>query len=193
MKCTGAKSRNGRRKSRPARISSRLSMGMPSHLLTAMISARPRSATMPNKARILLRHRVVRVDDADHDVRRVDGLQRLDDAELLDGFFDARTAAHAGGIDQRIASAVALERHEHRIARRAGLIERDQPLLAQQPIDQRRLADVRPADHGDANVVGTRRTSPSSACSRPSSTSSINERTPSPCADEMACGSPRPS
>ena len=107
------------------------------------------------QARILLRDGVVRVDDADHDVRRIDGLQRLDDAELLDRFLDARAAAHAGSIDQRVATAVALERHEHRIARRARLIERDQPLLAEQSIDERRLADVRPADHGDANVVGT--------------------------------------
>ena len=94
----------------------------------------------------------MRVDDADHDVRRIDRLQRLDDAELLDRFFDARAASHAGGVDQRVAAAVALERHEHRIARRARLIERDQALFAQQPIDQRRLADVRPADHRDADV-----------------------------------------
>ena len=95
----------------------------------------------------------MRVDDADHDVRGVDGLQRLDDAELLDRFLDARTAPHAGRVDQRVAAAVALERHVDRVARRARLVERDQALLAEQAVDQRRLADVRPADHRDADVV----------------------------------------
>ena len=95
------------------------------------------------QARILLGDRVVRVDHADHDVRRVDRLQRLDDAEFLDRFLDARAAPHAGRVDQRVAPAVALERHVHRIARRARLVERDQALLAEQAVDQRRLADVR--------------------------------------------------
>ncbi len=93
------------------------------------------------------------IDHADDDVGGIDRLQRLDDAELLDRFFDARTASHAGGIDQCIRLAIALERHEHRIARGAGLIERDQALFAEQTIDQRRLADVRPADDRDSNVV----------------------------------------
>ena len=166
---------------------------MSSHLLTRDDQRAAALGDHAEQRGILLGDRVVRIDDADHDVRRVDGLQRLDDAEFLDRFFDARAASHAGGIDERVATAVALERHEHRVARRARLIERDQALLAQQPIDERRLADVRPADHRDANIVGTGGIAVLGRAPRPSSTSSINERTPSPCVEEIARGSPKPS
>ena len=77
-----------------------------------MMSAAAALGDHAEEARILLRDRVVRIDDADHDVRRIDCLQRLDDAELLDRLLDARAAPHAGGIDQRVAAAVAFERHE---------------------------------------------------------------------------------
>jgi hypothetical protein len=51
----------------------------------------------------------------------------------------------------------ALERHLDRVARGAGLVERDDPLLADQRVDEGRLADVGPADHGDAGVAFLRR------------------------------------
>jgi len=49
--------------------------------------------------------------------------------------------------------------HQERIdsvARRAGQLAYDHAFLAQQPIDERRLPDVGPADYRDANLVGLR-------------------------------------
>ena len=61
--------------------------------------------------------------------------------------------AQAGGVDQRVAPPGALERHLDRVARGARLVEGDDALLADQRVDQRRLADVRPADDGDARMA----------------------------------------
>ena len=101
--------------------------------------------------RVLLGDGLARIDHADHDVRVLDRLQRLDDAPFLEVFLDARLAPHARRVDQHEAAPVALERHVHGVARRARLVEGDHALLADQPVDQRRLADVRPADHADAD------------------------------------------
>ena len=61
------------------------------------------------EARVLLGDRLLRIDQRDHHVRRIDRLQRLDDAELLHRSVDARAAAHTRRIDERVAHAVALE------------------------------------------------------------------------------------
>jgi hypothetical protein len=89
------------------------------------------------QARVLLRDRVARIDDADHDVRHVDRLQRLDDAPLLEALIDFRPAANACRIDQLVMDAVTLERHMDCVARRARLVECDEAILPHQPIDQR--------------------------------------------------------
>ena len=130
-------------------------------------------------------------------LRAIDRLQRLDDAELLDRLADAGLAPHAGGVDQHVVLTVALERHLDRVARRAGLVERDQPLFAEQPVDQRRLADVRagrrprrgspraPLCCGESGCVG--RPSRARRARAPSA-----RRVPIRCADEIAIGSPKP-
>ena len=100
--------------------------------------------------RVLLGHAVGGIDQQHRDIRGFDRLQRLDDGEELRRRARFSAAAHARSIDQRIAAPAALERHLDRIARRARLIEGDDALLADQRVDQRRLADVRPADDGDA-------------------------------------------
>ena len=123
-------------------------------LVDAITSARPCSATRPMQARVLLGDGVVRVEHADHHVGAVDRLQRLDDGELLDRLADPGAAAHAGGVDQHVGLPVALERHFDGVARRAGLVERDQALLAEQAVDQRGFAHVGPSDHRDANGAG---------------------------------------
>ena len=101
--------------------------------------------------RILLGDASRGVDDADHDVRLLDRLQRLDDAPFLEVLLDPRPSAHARGVDQHVSVAVPLERDVDRVARRARLVERDQPLLADQAVDERRLADIRPPDDADAD------------------------------------------
>ncbi len=72
---------------------------------------------------------------------------------FLDRLAHARAAPYAGRVDEHELAAVALARHEDAVARRARLLRRDQPIRAEQPIDQRGLADVRPADHGDLRSV----------------------------------------
>ena len=149
MKWTGAKSRKRSRPCTWSRISSRCSGATWSHLLTAITSARPRSATMPRSVASCSATVLLRVQHANHDVRLIDRLQGLDDAPLLEAVVHACAAAHAGRVDQHVGLAVALEGHVHRVARRARLVERDHALLAEQAVDQRRLADIRPADHAD--------------------------------------------
>jgi len=87
-------------------------------------------------------------------VRLIDRLQRLGDAGALDRVLDLRTAAHPGRVDEQKTTSVALERHQDAVAGSAWLLARDHALLAQQAIDERRLADVRSADDGDADGAG---------------------------------------
>jgi hypothetical protein len=81
------------------------------------------------------------------DLRRT--LQRLDDAEFLDHLVHFRFAANAGGIDQRVILAVTLKGYSNAIPCRSGLVEDHEPILANQAIDQRRLANIWPANDGD--------------------------------------------
>ncbi len=64
--------------------------------------------------------------------------------------------AHAGGVDQRVVAAAAIEVEVERIARRARLVEGDDALLAEQRVDQRGLADVRAADDRDLDASSRR-------------------------------------
>ena len=79
-----------------------------------------------------------------------DRLQRFDDAELLDRLADARLAADTGRVDQHVFAIGTLEAHLYRVSRRTRLVEDDQPVLAEQSVGKRRLADVRAPDDGDA-------------------------------------------
>jgi hypothetical protein len=54
--------------------------------------------------------------------------------------------AHAGGVDQQIGAPAVRDRRIERIARRAGARADDGALVAGQPVEQRRLADVGSAD-----------------------------------------------
>ena len=67
-------------------------------------------------------------------------------------FADLAAPAHAGGVDQRVAAPAALEIEIYRVARGTRLVERDDALLAEQRIDERGLADVRPADDGNPDT-----------------------------------------
>src|SRR5258706_14515318 len=100
--------------------------------------------------RVLVADVLPRVEQENDHVRVLNRLERLDDRKLLDLFDDLAATANARGVDQRVRLAAALEIEVDRIARRAGLVERDHALFAEQHVDQRRLADVRPADERDA-------------------------------------------
>jgi hypothetical protein len=83
-----------------------------------------------------------------------DRLQRLDHRELLDRLEDLAAAPQTGGVDQAVAAAATLELDFDRIAGRSRLVEGDHPLLADEGVDHRALADVRPADdrHPDQSL-----------------------------------------
>ncbi|KAG0768278.1 hypothetical protein G6F22_017523 [Rhizopus arrhizus] len=83
----------------------------------------------------------------------LDRLHGLDHRELLDDLVHARAAAQAGGIDQAVLAAVTLQVHRDRIAGGARHVGSDHALLAEDAVDQRRLAHVRAADEGDADAV----------------------------------------
>ena len=55
-------------------------------------------------------------------------------------------------IDQRVVSTVTFERHPNAVAGCARQIEHHHPILAEQAIDQGRLAHIRAADDGDLNA-----------------------------------------
>ena len=93
------------------------------------------------------------IEQQDRHVALFDRLQGLDDRELLDRFEHLAPAPQARGVDQRIALAAVFELDCDRIARRSGLIESDQALLAEQRVDECRLADVWPADDRDADLL----------------------------------------
>jgi hypothetical protein len=103
--------------------------------------------------RILLGDLGLRVQHQQHDVAGLDGLQRLDDGELLDRLEYLAALAQACGIDQRVAAAVALEVDLDGVAGRARHVERDHALFAHQGIDQRGLAHVGTADDGQLDAV----------------------------------------
>ena len=94
------------------------------------------------------------VDHQDDHVGILDRLQRLDHRELLDRLEDLAALPHARRIDEHVMLAAALEVDLDGIARRARGVEGDDALLAEQGVDQRRLADVGAADDGDAHGIG---------------------------------------
>ena len=140
-------------RSRSRLTSSRSAAGTLSHLLTPTTSARPASRMKPARCASCSVMPCCGVEQQHDDVGVLDRLQRLDHRELLDGLEHLAAAAHAGGVDQRVTAPVALEVEVDRVARRAGLVERDHALLAEQRVDERRLADVRAADDGDLDGV----------------------------------------
>ena len=149
--------------------SSRRSARQPVPLVDADDQRAPGIEDVAGEVRILLGDVLLRVEQQHDDVGVLDRLQRLDHREFLDRLDHLAAAAHAGGVDQRVAAAVALEIEVDRIARRARLVEGDHPLLAEQRVDERRLADVRPADDRDLDrrvgvgaIVGQRRLAGSS-------------------------------
>jgi hypothetical protein len=107
--------------------------------------------------RVLLGNVLARIEHQHHHVGVLDRLQGLDDGELLHRLEHLALAAHAGGVDQDVGLAVALELDVDRVARGARLVERDHAFLANQGIDQSRLADVgapHQRDLGNAEFVG---------------------------------------
>ena len=128
------------------------------------------------------------------------GLQRAHEAVVLGRLVDPALAAHAGGVDEAQRPVVGLDDRVDRVAGRAGQVVHDRAVVADEPVEQRRLADVGAADDRDREdavaVVAV------AAGSRPrlrprggSAATSASSRSPlSPAVERRdVYGSPRPS
>ncbi len=102
-------------------------------------------------AQVLLLERRLRIHQHDHHFGEADRIERVGDRELFELLLDPRLAPHARGVVDAKTPAAPLEVDRDGVARDAGFRPGEQTLLAEQPVDQRRLAAVRPADHRDVN------------------------------------------
>ncbi len=101
--------------------------------------------------RVLVGHTLGGVQQQQHDVGGLDGLQGLDHRELLDGLEHLALAPQACGVDELELLPVALEGHGDRVPRRAGHVEGDEAFLAEPGVDERGLAHIGPAGDGQAD------------------------------------------
>ncbi len=99
---------------------------------------------------VLLLEGLAGIDGEDHHLGEANGAQRIADGELLQLRLDARLATKAGGIEQAERLAAPGPVDGDGVTGDAGFRAGQQPLLAEDTVDQRRLADVRPADDSDA-------------------------------------------
>ena len=90
-----------------------------------------------------------RVQDQQRDVRAIDRLSRKDDADVVDVLLQETRLPDARGVHEQVAVPVAHQQAVHRVARRARDRRDHRALLAQEPVQQRGLANVGPADEGD--------------------------------------------
>ena len=95
-----------------------------------------------------------------------------------------------GRVDEDELPPVVAHRRVDRVARRAGDLRHDEPLLAEQPVDERRLADVRPADHRDAERGFL---SPARAAGSCATSASSRSPEPLPLIADTGNSSPTPS
>ena len=97
--------------------------------------------------RVARMHADLRIDDEQHQVGFLDGL--LDLLANLEVHRERRIFAEAAGVDEPEGAAVPFGAREMAVARRARLVAHDGRVAADDAIEQRRLADVGPADDGD--------------------------------------------
>ena len=94
------------------------------------------------------------IDQDEGDVGVVGRGQRALLAPVLDVLPQRALAAHAGGIDESEHRLAAHETRVDRVAGGTGDVADDHPRRADQLVEERGLAHVRPAEDGDANLVG---------------------------------------
>ena len=71
-----------------------------SHLLIAMISARPSSSTSRGDLEVLMLQPPRGIEQQHHDFGEIDRMARIGDRQLFELVGDPRLLAHAGGVDQ---------------------------------------------------------------------------------------------
>ena len=99
--------------------------------------------------RILLGNAFLRIHHQDGDVGFFNSLNGLDDGKLFYCFQHFAALTHTRSIDKDVVLAVAFKVDMNGVARRARLVEGDDPLFAKQCIHQGRLAYIGPADKND--------------------------------------------
>ena len=119
-----------------------------------MTTARPSRSARSASVEILLLERDRRVEQQNDDLGEAHGAQRVGDGELLQLVHHARFAAQACGVEEfQLAIAPrAVRPIESRV--RPGSGPGQQPILAEDAVEQRRLAGVGAAEHGDAQRLG---------------------------------------
>jgi hypothetical protein len=105
---------------------------------------------------VLLRDALRGVEQQQRDVAAIEALERGDHRELLQAQRDGALTPDARGVDEQVLLAVAHHQRVHRVARGAGHVGHEVAVLAEDAVDQRRLAHVRAADHRHADRTGGR-------------------------------------
>ena len=130
---------------------------------------------------------------------------------VLGRVVDPRPPPHAGGVDEHDRPVLGLDERVDGVAGRAGQVVDDRPILAHQAVEERALADVRPADDGHPRrawlvgrprrvvlqcgrrVVGRSVGHVGGRRRRSSTTTSSRSPARRPCSALIGYGSPRPS
>ena len=97
---------------------------------------------------VLLHAQLRRIGEHDHDVGALDRPQRALGREDFDLVDHVALLAQAGRVGEQEAAAFPDELLVDRVPRRAGQRRCDEALFADQPVEQRALADVWPSQHG---------------------------------------------
>ena len=100
----------------------------------------------PRELRVLLRHSDGGVEHEQRHVTAFERAQRHQRAAALDAVGALAAAAQARGVDEDHLAPVDAEARVGRVARGAGLVGHDVPLLAKPGVEQGRLAHVRASD-----------------------------------------------
>ena len=90
------------------------------------------------------------VDHEEGDVGVVDRPQGTHERVVLGGVVDPRATAHPGGVDEDDRAVLGVDERVDRVAGRAWQVVDDRAIVTDEAVEQRRLADVGPADDGDA-------------------------------------------
>ena len=99
---------------------------------------------------VLVRRADRGVDHQDGDVGPLQGAQGAQGGVLLGAAIGLGRAAEPGGVDEAHRAVGRLDHRVDGVARRAGQVVHDGALLAQEPVEERRLPHVGTADDGDA-------------------------------------------
>src|SRR5262249_60803367 len=113
----------------------------------------PRLIGIARDVRVLRRHAFRGIQHHHRHLTALETLQRHHHRQLLERLRDFALATDASRIDEQVG--LAAERHVsiHGIAGRAGKLVHEHALVPEHSVDERRLADVRPADDRDPRAL----------------------------------------